>query len=66
MTANGPVKFLFEVSNNMVTAMTVRRKVQSCLLLKKVTSINNLEKNWVIDTISLSIYSIYVAVSRLQ
>ena len=44
MTANGPVKFLFEVSNNMVTAMTERRNVQSCLLLKKVTSMNNLEK----------------------
>ena len=40
MTANIPVKFLFEVSKNKLWLVAVRarkKKAHGCLLLKKVT-----------------------------
>ena len=41
MAASVPLKFLSELSNNMVSGDDSAIKVHSCILLKKVTLIKN-------------------------
>ena len=65
MTANVPVKFLFnrKVSNNIVSDNDSAKKVHSCLLLNSMTLIKNQKNSRDLDVINLFLLSMLLLAS---
>ena len=68
LTANVPVKFLFEGSNNMVSGADSAKKIKvhSCFLLKKVILIKNQKNNSDLDMISLFLLNMLLLPGKIN